>query len=174
MLRASLVLLAVTLAGCGATAAGSTTSSSQPTTSAPTATGVITMLMRAWPTLDPATDPSIPNRPARHEDVDWFVYTGLTTYARTGRRTALIPGLAQSMPLALGDENTFVATLRRRLVFSNGKPVRAADFLYTVERDLRIHDSTAAADLAKLIVGARAFEAGRSRTVKGTTPPARS
>jgi ABC-type transport system substrate-binding protein len=167
MLRASLVLVALALAGCGATAGGSTTSASQSTTSSAAATGVVTMLMRGWPSLDPATDPSSPTRPARDEDVDWFVYTGLTTYSHTDGHTTLIPALAQSMPTTLGDGSTYTATLRRRLVFSNGKPVRAGDFLYTVERDLRIDDSAAATQLGKLIVGAKAFERGRSQTVSG-------
>lgn len=127
------------------------------------------MLMPAWPALDPATDSTSPTRAARDEDVDWFVYTGLTTYSHTRGRAALIPGLAQSLPLTLGGGNTYAATLRRRLVFSNGRAVTAGDFLYTVERDLRIHDSTAATQLAKLVVGAKAFERGRSRTVSGIT-----
>jgi ABC-type transport system substrate-binding protein len=169
MLRASLVLLALTLAGCGAAAEGSTTSSTNQTTSSPTAAGVITMLMRTWPALDPATDPSTPSRPVRDEDVDWFVYTGLTAYSHTVGRKTLIPGLAQSMPVTTGGGKTYVATLRARLVFSDGKPVTAGDFLYTVERDLRIRDGSAAAQIAKLIIGARAFELGRSRTVEGIT-----
>jgi peptide/nickel transport system substrate-binding protein len=169
MFRASLagVLLvaALTLSACGA--GGSTTASSQATsTSGDAATGVAKMLIRSWPALDPATD-SATGASAREEDVDWFVYTGLTTYSRTGGRTKLIPGLAQSMPMVLGDEDTYVATLRKGLVFSNGQPVTAEDFLYTVERDLRIHQSTAVAEFARLVVGARKYEDGASKTVTG-------
>jgi peptide/nickel transport system substrate-binding protein len=156
---------ALTVSACGA--GGSTTASSQVTsTSRSAATGVATMQIRGWPALDPATD-SATGASARYEDVDWFVYTGLTTYSRTGGRTQLIPGLARSMPMVLGDEDTYVATLRKGLVFSNGQPVTAEDFLYTVERDLRIHESTAVAHFASLVVGAREYEDGASKTVTG-------
>lgn len=160
-----LLAAALTLSACGA--GGSTTASSQATsTTSSAATGVATMLIRSWSTLDPATD-SATGAPAAEEDVDWFVYTGLTTYSRTGSGTKLIPGLAQSMPMVLGDEDIYVATLRKRLVFSNGQPVTAEDFLYTVERDLRIHESTAVAQFASLVVGARKYEDERSKTVTG-------
>ncbi|HTX45998.1 MAG TPA: ABC transporter substrate-binding protein [Solirubrobacteraceae bacterium] len=160
-----LLVAALTLSACGA--GGSTTASSQATsTSGDAATGVAKMLIRSWPALDPATD-SATGASVREEDVDWFVYTGLTTYSRTGGRTKLIPGLAQSMPMVLGDENTYVATLRKGLVFSNGQPVTAEDFLYTVERDLRIHQSAAVAEFAGLVVGARKYEDGASKTLSG-------
>jgi peptide/nickel transport system substrate-binding protein len=169
MFRARLggVLLAAALALSACGAGGSTTVSSQATsTSRSAATGVATMLIRGWPALDPATD-SATGASAREEDVDWFVYTGLTTYSRTRGRTKLIPGLAQSMPMVLGDEDTYVATLRKGLVFSNGQPVTAEDFVYTVERDLRIHESTAVEHFASLVVGARKYEGGASKTVTG-------
>jgi peptide/nickel transport system substrate-binding protein len=172
MRRASLVLLAVTLAGCGATAA-STTSSSQQTSTSPISTGVVSMVLSDWPAIDPATDQTSADRTAAGaqggEDVDWFVYTGLTTYSHKGSGAKLIPGLAESMPMVLGNENTYVATLRSKLVFSNGQPVKAADFLWTVERDLRIHESPAAAQLAELVVGAKRYEDGAARTVTGIT-----
>lgn len=167
MRRASLVVLAMTLAGCGA-GAGSSTTSSQQTSTDPPGTGVITMLLRSWPALDPATDQSTPGSPTG-EDVDWFVYTGLTTYSHTGGRAKLIPGLAEAMPMVLGDDDTYAATLRSKLVFANGQPVSAGDFLWTVERDLRIHSSPAATDLARLVVGAKRYEDGAARTVSGIT-----
>jgi ABC-type transport system substrate-binding protein len=173
MRRASLVVLAMTLAGCGASA-GSTTSSSQQTSTNPAATGVVSMLLTGWPALDPATDQTAPSPATKPpstggEDVDWFVYTGLTTYSHTGARAKLIPGLAESLPMALGDENTYVATLRTTLVFSNGQPVTASDFLWTVERDLRIHESPAALQLADLVIGAKRYEDGAAKTVAGIT-----
>jgi ABC-type transport system substrate-binding protein len=173
MRRASLVVLAVILAGCGASA-GSTTSSSQHTSTNLAATGVVSMLLTGWPALDPATDQTAPG-PAKTaltatgEDVDWFVYTGLTTYSHTGTGAKLIPGLAESLPMALGDENTYVATLRTKLLFSNGQPVTASDFLWTVERDLRIHESPAAVQLADVVVGAKRYEDGAAKTIAGIT-----
>jgi ABC-type transport system substrate-binding protein len=172
MRRASLVVLALTLAGCGATA-GSTTSSSQQTSTGPAATGVVSMALSVWPAIDPATDQTSADRPAAgshsEEDVDWFVYTGLTTYSHKGTGAKLIPGLAESMPMVLGNDNTYVATLRSKLVFSNGQPVTAGDFLWTVERDLRIHESPAATQLAGLVVGAKKYEDGAAKTVAGIT-----
>lgn len=172
MRRASLVVLAMTLAGCGASA-GSTTSSSQQTPTDPTATGVVSMALSEWPAIDPATDQTSVARTAAgaqdDEDVDWFVYTGLTTYSHKGEGAKLIPGLAESMPMALGNDNTYVATLRGKLVFSNGQPVKAADFLWTVERDLRIHESPAATQLADLVVGAEKYEDGAAKTITGIT-----
>lgn len=173
MRRASFVLLALTVAGCGATA-GSTTSSSQQTSTGPPATGVVSMVLSEWPATDPATDqttvsPASRSAQASTEDVDWFVYTGLTTYSHKGTGAKLIPGLAESMPIVLGNEDTYVATLRNKLVFSNGQPVTAGDFLWTVERDLRIHESPAATLLAALVVGAKKYEQGAAKSVAGIT-----
>ena len=73
-------------------------------------------------------------------ETNWLVYTGLTTYAHKSfaAGTKLIPGLATALPVISDGGKTYTVTLRKGLVFSNGKPVLASDFLYTVERAIKI------------------------------------
>src|SRR5215211_9310804 len=69
-------------------------------------------------------------------EADWIAYTPLLTYRHkegTGG-TELIPGLAQRLPRVSPNGTRYVFALRRGLVYSNGAPVMASDFEYTLER----------------------------------------
>ena len=60
-------------------------------------------------------------------------------------------------------------TLRKGLVFSNGKPVKASDFAYTVERAIKIPWGGSGQFITAQIVGATAFSTGKAKTISGIT-----
>jgi peptide/nickel transport system substrate-binding protein len=55
----------------------------------------------------------------------YVVYTPLLTYAHAigAAGAKVVPGLAASLPTISSDGKTYTMTLRKGLVFSNGKPV---------------------------------------------------
>ena len=80
----------------------------------------------------------------------------------------MIPGLATAVPTVSKDGMTYTATLRPGLKFSNGAAVKASDFTYSIERALKLNwggDAFYAAN----IVGAAAYQKGKSSTISGIT-----
>ncbi|MGH2844094.1 MAG: ABC transporter substrate-binding protein [Solirubrobacteraceae bacterium] len=114
--------------------------------------------------LDPALDYSY-----QGFEINWLVYTGLTTYAhRSGLAgTEVIPGLATALPRISDGGRTYTATLRKGLRFSNGAPVVASDFTYAVERALSIPWGGAGEFIAPVIKGAAAYAAHKAKTISG-------
>jgi peptide/nickel transport system substrate-binding protein len=104
-------------------------------------------------------------------EADWVAYTGLTTYAHSAGTAGgnLIPGLATALPTVSKDGKTYTMTLRKGLVFSNGKPVKASDFTYTVERAIKIPWGGEGQFIEGNIVGAKEFSKGTSKTISGIT-----
>ncbi len=96
-------------------------------------------------------------------EADWLAYTGLTTYAHSNGTAGgnLIPGLATALPQVSKDGKTYTMTLRKGLVFSNGKPVKASDFTYTVERAIKIPWGGEGQFIEGNIVGAKEFAQGQ-------------
>src|SRR4029079_7132792 len=74
-------------------------------------------------------------------EADWISYTPLLTYMHASGKdgTTLIPGLAENLPQVSKDGKTYTLTLRKGLVFSNGKAVKASDFPYTIERAIKLN-----------------------------------
>jgi peptide/nickel transport system substrate-binding protein len=135
--------------------------------SASSSSNTIQMLMGTAPqSLDPGLDYT-----TQGEEVNWLVYTGLTTYAHSSGTAGaqLIPGLATALPVISDGGKTYTATLRKGLVFSNGKPDVASDFLYTVERALKIPWGGSGAFITPYIVGATAYSNGKASTISGIT-----
>lgn len=68
-------------------------------------------------------------------------YIPLLTYAHVSGKAGseVVPGLARALPKISDDGRTYTLFLRKGLEYSNGKPVRASDFPYTVERVLRLN-----------------------------------
>ena len=64
------------------------------------------------------------------------VYIPLLTYkhADGAEGAKVVPGLAKEMPEISNGGRTYTLTLRPGLKYSNGKPVKASDFTYAVER----------------------------------------
>jgi peptide/nickel transport system substrate-binding protein len=125
------------------------------------------MLMGTPPqSLDPGLDYT-----TQGSEVNWLVYTGLTTYAHASGTPGaqLIPGLATALPVISDGGKTYTATLRKGLVYSNGSPVKASDFTYTVERAIKIPWGGSGSFITPNIVGATAYSTGKAKTISGIT-----
>ncbi|MGH9068837.1 MAG: ABC transporter substrate-binding protein, partial [Acidimicrobiales bacterium] len=156
-----------TAAGGGSS---STTSTGSSTTSggtgAGTSGGTATVLMGTAPdSLDPQFGYT-----TQAAQPDWITYTPLITYAhKSGMAgTQLIPGLATALPVVSNSGKTYTMTLRKGLKYSNGKPVKASDFAYSIERALKLNwggDSF----YTSYIAGAAAYQKGTAKTVSGIT-----
>jgi peptide/nickel transport system substrate-binding protein len=101
-------------------------------------------------------------------EADWISYTPLLTYKHASGQdgTKLIPGLAQNLPEVSKDGKTYTLTLRKGLVFSNGRAVKASDFTSTIERAIKINWG-GKSFFTNYIVGASAFDSGKSSTISG-------
>jgi peptide/nickel transport system substrate-binding protein len=101
-------------------------------------------------------------------EADWIAYTPLLTYRHKtgGDGTDLIPGLAQRLPRISPDGRIYRLTLRKGLLYSNGRPVMAGDFPYTIERAIRL-GWPGKRFLTNNIVGAAAFEQGQAPDISG-------
>ena len=95
----------------------------------------------------------------------------MLTYAHANGKpgTALIPGLATALPAISNGGKTYTVTLRKGLVYSNGKPVKASDFTYTVERAIKIPWGGSGQFITAQIQGATAYSKGTSKTISGIT-----
>jgi peptide/nickel transport system substrate-binding protein len=123
------------------------------------------MLMTSAPrSLDPARDDS-----TQGAEVNWLVYTGLTTYTHASgvKGAQLIPGVATTLPVVTNAGRMYTVTLRKGLVYSNGDRVRASDFMHTVERAIRLRWAGAEDFILPLIVGARAYARGKANSIAG-------
>jgi len=158
--------LSLGLAACGSSSnSGSATNASNVggvTASSPT----VTVLMGTAPdSLDPALGVS-----TQSYEATWLAYTGLVTYAHASGTagTQLIPGLAQSLPAISAGGTTYTFTLRKGLVYSNGQPVKASDFAYTLQRAIKLGWGNKQF-LTGYIAGAEAFDAGKAKSISGIT-----
>ncbi len=94
------------------------------------------------------------------------VYIPLLTYkhAEGVEGSEVVPGLAKEMPEVSNDGKTYTLVLRPGLKYSDGKPVKASDFTYTVERLLKLNSP--GSPFYTSIVGAEKF----AETKKGGIP----
>ncbi|HET7591014.1 MAG TPA: ABC transporter substrate-binding protein [Solirubrobacterales bacterium] len=94
------------------------------------------------------------------------VYTPLLTYAHAdgAAGTKLIPGLARSLPRIDEGGKRYTLYLRPGLEYSDGRPVKASDFRFAVERLFRIN--SVGSTFYTGIVGAEDF----AKTKKGGIP----
>jgi peptide/nickel transport system substrate-binding protein len=69
-----------------------------------------------------------------------YVWTGLVGYKHENGPggATLVPYLAEKMPTISADGKNYKFTLREGLKYSDGKPVKASDFRYTIERDFKM------------------------------------
>jgi peptide/nickel transport system substrate-binding protein len=101
-------------------------------------------------------------------EATWVSYLGLYGYAHKSGAAggAVIPALAAGEPKITNGGKTYTITLRPNLKYSNGKPVQATDFAYSIERALKINwggDSF----YTGLIVGAAAYQNGKASSISG-------
>src|SRR6266516_4698994 len=101
---------------------------------------------------------------------DQTAYIPMTTYAHVAgvEGGKLIPGLANALPTVSANGKTYTMTMRPGLVFSNGKPVKASNFTYGIERALKIPWGGSAFITAN-VVGAEAYANGKAKTISGIT-----
>src|SRR5215207_985805 len=101
-------------------------------------------------------------------EADWIAYMPLLTHRhKSGADGAeLIPGLAVRMPRISPDGRRYRLALRRNLVYSNGRPVAASDFEYTIKRAIRL-GWPGKRFLTDYILGAEAFELGQTQDISG-------
>ena len=159
------LVAALVVGACGSSS--STTSSSTSSTAPAKSGGTVNFLYGVAPqSLDPGLDYT-----TQGAEINWLAYTGLTTYAHANGTagTALIPGLATALPVITNGGKTYTFTLRKGLVFSNGQPVKASDFAYTMERSLKIPWGGSGAFITPNVVGAAAYANGKAKTISGIT-----
>ncbi len=96
-------------------------------------------------------------------------YVPLLTFRHASGKAGskVIPGLARGLPRVTNGGRTYTLFLRHGLRYSNGKPVRASDFEYAIERLFKVHSggSPFYAD----IVGARGFQRKQRKEISGTS-----
>jgi peptide/nickel transport system substrate-binding protein len=156
--------VALALSACGSSSKSSSSSSGS---SSAKSGGTVTVLFGTAPdSLDPQF-----SYVTQSAEPTWISYTGLTTYAHASGTAGgqLIPGLATALPTVSKDGKTYTATLRKGLVFSNGQPVKASDFAWSVERAIKIPWGGSGQFLTNQIVGASAFSKGTAKTISGIT-----
>jgi peptide/nickel transport system substrate-binding protein len=165
------VITAFVLAACGSSSSSSSSSkaasSSSSTPAATKSGGTITLVEGTAPdSLDPGMGYT-----TQAAEADWIAYTGLTTYAHTNGTAGgqVIPGLATALPTITDGGKTYTATLRKGLVFSNGKPVKASDFAYSIEREIKVPWGGSGQFVAATIAGGLAYEKGKAKTISGIT-----
>ncbi len=169
------VIGAVAISACGSSSSSSSSSSSggaaasSSTNSggAPKAGGTVTLLMGTAPdSLDPGMAYT-----SQAWEPDWLSYTGLDSYAHADGQAGgqLIPGVATGLPVVSADGKTYTVTLRKGLVFSNGAPVKASDFAYTVERAIKIPWGGSGQFITATIAGGAAYASGKAKTISGIT-----
>jgi peptide/nickel transport system substrate-binding protein len=101
-------------------------------------------------------------------EADWIAYTPLLTYRHkeAPAGTELIPGLAQRLPHISPNGKRYVFTLRRGLVYSNGAPVKASDFEYSIRRAIRLGWG-GKHFIIDHVVGAREYEDRTAKEISG-------
>ena len=111
--------------------------------------------------LDPALSQSAEGWTSMYD-----TYLPLLTYAHASGKAGsqVIPGLAREMPKISDGGRTYTLTLRKGLKYSNGKPVKASDFPYVVERVFRVNSG--GSPFYTDIVGAEKF----AKTKRGGIP----
>src|SRR5450755_2460867 len=157
---------AVALAACGGSSSSSSSSSSSGGSTGKSG-GTVTLVGGTAPdSLDPQFGYT-----TQAAEPDWLAYTGLTTYAHVNGTAGgnLIPGLATALPTITNGGKTYTATLRKGLVFSNGQPVKASDFAYTVERAIKLPWGGSGQFITSQIVGGQAYASGKAKTISGIT-----
>jgi peptide/nickel transport system substrate-binding protein len=94
-------------------------------------------------------------------------YIPLLTYAHENgdAGSEVIPGLAKDLPQISEDEKTYTLFLRPGLKYSDGRPVKASDFTYAVERLFKVNSG--GSPFYTGIVGAEKFAETKQGGIPG-------
>jgi peptide/nickel transport system substrate-binding protein len=161
------VALTAAVAACGSSSDSSSSATPGKTADGSTASkngGHVTVLMGTAPDfLDPQEGYT-----TQSAEATWISYLGLYTYAHKNGEPGgkVIPGLAQDFPTVSSDGKTYTLTLRQGLSYSDGSPVKASDFTYTIERALKLNWG-GKSFFTGYIKGAEAYDTGKSHTISG-------
>jgi peptide/nickel transport system substrate-binding protein len=157
--------LAVFAAGCG----GSKSSSG--TTGSSNSGKTYPLLRVVWDAPD-YMDPALYYTVAAYQLTN-YVWTGLVGYKHENgpAGATLVPYLAKSMPTVSADGTNFKFTLRSGLKYSDGTPVKASDFRYTIERDFKM-DSPGVGFFTDIkgVSGANGYAATKKGHISGIIP----
>lgn len=95
------------------------------------------------------------------------VYIPLLTYkhAEGQEGSEVVPGLAKEMPKITNGGKTYTLFLRPGLKYSNGKPIKASDFPYSVERMLTLNSP--GSSFYETILGAAKFAETKKGGISG-------
>jgi peptide/nickel transport system substrate-binding protein len=131
----ALVTALAFLAGCGG---GGNKSSSGSSGSGSNSGKTYPVLRLVWDAPD-YMDPQLYYTVAAYQ-LDNYVWSGLLGYKHTSgpEGAQLVPYLAEAMPKISADGKDLKFTLRQNLHYSNGKPVKASDFRYSIERAFKM------------------------------------
>jgi peptide/nickel transport system substrate-binding protein len=143
-------LFAAAIVGCGGS------SSDAPT-------GTLRVTYASFPDyLDPALSYSLEGGNAMYD-----VYLPLLTFAHASGKagTRVVPALAKALPKVSDDGRTYTLFLRKGLRYSNGKPVRASDFKWQIERVFLLNSP--GSPFYEDIVGAPRFAATKKGGIDG-------
>jgi peptide/nickel transport system substrate-binding protein len=112
--------------------------------------------------LDPALARTVEAWTAMYD-----TYIPLLTYAHANGAAGskVVPGLAESLPKITNGGKTYTLTLRKGLKYSDGTPVKASDFPYTVERMFKLNSG--GSPFYSEIVGAEKFAETKSGGIPG-------
>ena len=135
---AALTALAVAAAGCGTSSGGGAAPSSKP--AAAHKGGTFTILANSsFGVADPAQNYTL-------EEWSLLIDThdGLAQFQRVGgvAGTKIVPDLATALPKPTDGGKTYLFHLRSGIKFSNGKPLKASDFVRTFERQFTVPGPT--------------------------------
>jgi peptide/nickel transport system substrate-binding protein len=160
------VALAVAVAACGGGSSNNNKSSGGGGGGGTPATkgGNITVLLGTAPDyLDPGEGYT-----TQSVEFTWLSYLPLYSYAHaTGQAgTKVIPALAQDFPKISNGGKTYSLTLRPNMTYSNGKPVKASDFRYAIERACKINWG-GKPFFTGYIKGAAEYDKGKAKTISG-------
>jgi peptide/nickel transport system substrate-binding protein len=105
---------------------------------------------------------------AESAEADWLAYTPLLTYrhSEAPKGTELIPGLAAKLPQVSANGKRYAFTLRKGLLYSDGRPVMASDFEYTIERAIQLGWG-GTHFITDHVLGAREYQSGAAKQITG-------
>ena len=126
------------LAGCGGGGNKSSSGNNAGSSSNSSSGKTYPLLRVVWDAPD-YMDPQLYYTVAAYQ-IDNYVWSGLLGYKHVAgpEGAQLVPYLAQSMPKISADGKDLKFTLRPNLHYSNGKPVKASDFKYSIERAFKM------------------------------------
>jgi peptide/nickel transport system substrate-binding protein len=148
------------LSACGGSSSSSSASS---TGTAAGQGGEMKSVIASFPDyMDPALSHTTEGWTAMYD-----TYVPLLTYAHKSGKAGsqVIPGLAKAMPEVSADGKTYTLFLRKGLEYSDGTPVRASDFPYTLERVFKLNSSGSV--FYDDIVGAEKFAKAKKGGIPG-------